>query len=75
MIHTPNDDYKTVPVWAALGAPLIGVPLMIALLAIAAPARPVSPEADVGAKSEQVEVRAADHRVDPCRGLEQSLQG
>jgi hypothetical protein len=74
MIRAHIDADKTVPVWAAIGAPLIGVPLMIVLLAIAAPARPVSPEAEVGTKSEQVEVRAADHQVDPCLGLEQSLQ-
>lgn len=28
---------KTLPLWAALGAPFVGVPLMVALLAIAAP--------------------------------------
>jgi hypothetical protein len=28
---------KTLPLWAALGAPVIGVPLMVGLLALAAP--------------------------------------
>ena len=30
-------EKKNLPLWAALGAPLIGVPLMVGLLAIAAP--------------------------------------
>jgi hypothetical protein len=30
-------DEKALPLWAALGAPMIGVPLMVALLAITAP--------------------------------------
>ena len=32
-----KDETKTLPLWAALGAPVIGVPLMVGLLALAAP--------------------------------------
>jgi hypothetical protein len=53
--------------WAAIGAPLIGVPLMVALLAFVDPAgEPSSVETDVGAKVEQVEVQTVDRQVDPC---------
>ncbi len=31
------DKKKNPPLWAVLGAPLIGVPLMVALIALAAP--------------------------------------
>jgi len=37
MTYRYMKDEKTLPLWAALGAPVIGVPLMVALLAIAAP--------------------------------------
>jgi len=77
MIHAHIDERRAIPAWAAIGAPLLGVPLMVALLALVDPAdRAPSPEMDLGAKVEQVEVQAIDHQVDPCRGtLEQPQQG
>lgn len=32
-----KDEKKTLPLWAALAAPVIGVPLMVGLLALASP--------------------------------------
>ena len=37
MTHRYMKNEKTLPLWAALGAPLVGVPLMVGLLAIATP--------------------------------------
>jgi hypothetical protein len=37
MTHMNLKKEKTPPLWAVLGAPLIGVPLMVGLLALAAP--------------------------------------
>ena len=77
MIHAHIDEKRAVPAWAAIGAPLIGVPLMVALLALTAPADEAPPvEMDVGAKIEQVEVQTVDHQVDPCLDRsEQPQQG
>lgn len=33
------DRKRSVPIWAALGAPLLGVPLIVGLLAVASPDR------------------------------------
>ena len=60
---------KPVPMWAVIGAPLIGVPLMVALLALSSP-KEVAPVAEpkAGFTTEQVEIQkvepAFDHRVD-----------
>jgi hypothetical protein len=74
MIHTHLNNDKAVPLWAALGAPLVGVPLMVALLAITAPAKPAA-EVEAGADVEKIEViePAADVRED-C-GLQPLLNG
>ena len=65
MIHAHIDREKTVPLWAAVGAPLVGVPLMVALLALATPAATVpTGEPDAGAKTEQVEVQTVDQMLD-----------
>jgi len=65
MIHARMDTEKTVPLWAAIGAPLLGVPLMVALLALAAPAGTApAGEPDGGIKTEQVEVQAVDQTID-----------
>lgn len=37
MTHMNLEKDKTPPLWAVLGAPLIGVPIMVGLLALAAP--------------------------------------
>jgi len=37
MTHMNLKKDRTPPLWAVLGAPLVGVPLMIGLLALAAP--------------------------------------
>lgn len=50
MIHAHVSKQKSAPRWAVFGAPLFGVPLMVGLLALAAPDRHVvgaEPEGDV----------------------------
>ena len=65
MIHTKIDKDRAVLVWAAIGAPLIGVPLLVALLALTAPAhRTPSVEPAVGAAAEQVEVLPVEQTID-----------
>ena len=56
MINTHINQKKGAPWWAAVGAPLVGVSLMVALLALASPKEkaPVG-EADTGVRAEQVE--------------------
>ena len=66
MLNTHIRERGDVPLWAAIGAPLIGVPLMVALLALTAPKQetPVDgPEAS--ATTEHV----ADQTVDHAAGL------
>ena len=65
MIHAHIAKEKAVPMWAALGVPLIGIPLMVALLALTAPvggAPTAEPKATV--QVERVEARSVDHTVD-----------
>ena len=38
MMKTHIDKEKALPVWAAIGVPFVGVPLLVALLALATPA-------------------------------------
>jgi hypothetical protein len=59
-----NDkNEKTLPLWAALGAPLVGVPLMVGLLAIAAPKQ----EAPAEEPAAEVVVEPVDsHAVTPA---------
>ena len=62
MLNIHISERREVPLWAALGAPLIGVPLMVALLALTAPkqeTRVNAPEA--AATTEQVEDQVVDH--------------
>ncbi len=62
MLNIHISERREVPFWAAIGAPLIGVPLMVALLALTAPKQetPVdAPEASV--TTEQVEDQVVDH--------------
>ncbi len=61
MINAHIDDRKTIPWWAAIGAPLVGIPLLVALLALSAPAdRSVISEHDSQLRSEQVDAHAVD---------------
>jgi len=65
MIYPHMKEEKAVPIWAALGAPLIGVPLMVALLALAAPARPdAAVDPDAGVRIEQVEGQTVEQMID-----------
>jgi hypothetical protein len=59
MLNTHMSKERELPLWA-IGAPAIGIPLMVALLALTAPKyeRPVD-GADLGAPTEQVERQAA----------------
>ena len=59
MLNTHMTKEREVPSWA-IGAPAIGVPLMVALLALTAPTHetPVD-EADMGIRTEQDVPRAA----------------
>ncbi len=56
MINAHIDQKRGAPWWAAIVAPLVGVPVMVALLALASPQEegPVG-EADVGVRTEKVE--------------------
>ncbi len=62
MLSTHISKKREVPLWAALGAPLIGVPLMVALLALTAPKQETPVDApEAGVTTEQVEDQAVDH--------------
>jgi len=61
MTHMRLKTDRSAPLWAVLGAPLVGVPLMVGLLSLVAPksAGPATgPE--VGAAVEQVNVQVGD---------------
>ncbi len=72
------DQASAVPWWAAFGAPLIGVPLMILLLAFGAPGDVVGTKGDeveAGYVTEQVEVEAIGASVDiPQQYIEDSAK-
>ena len=59
---------KTAPLWAVLGAPLIGVPLMVGLLALAAPgeAEPATePNVEFAVEQAEEEVVGSPLEVSP----------
>ena len=62
MLNAHISERREVPLWAALGAPLIGVPLMVALLALTAPKQETPVDApEAGATTELVEDQVVDH--------------
>lgn len=63
MIQAHMNRERAVPLWAALGTPLVGVPLMVALLALAAPSEPVV-ETETSFTIEQVDVPAIELGTD-----------
>ncbi len=65
MIHTTIQKDRAVPIWAAIGAPLVGVPLLVALLSLTAP-EPMAPSVEPGVSvvPEQVEVLPAEQTID-----------
>ena len=61
MLNTNVGGRREVPLWA-LGTPLIGVPLMVAVLAVTAPRHETRVDgAEQSARTEQVERQAVDH--------------
>ena len=61
MLNTRLTKEREVPLWA-IGAPAIGVPLMVALLSLTAPEHETPVDgADLGATTEQVESQPVDH--------------
>ena len=61
MIHAHISKEKAVPLWAVIGAPLVGVPLMVALLSLVAPAETApTGEPWAGFETQQVEAQEAD---------------
>jgi hypothetical protein len=76
MIHAHIKKEIAVPIWAAIGAPLIGVPLMVALLALAGPTHTEpAPETGVILEVEQVDVRSIEQMIDECADdVEQPLR-
>ena len=65
MIHARINKERAVPWWAAVLAPVVGVPAMVALLALAGPdkAAPVG-ELESGVATEQVETKAVDQTLE-----------
>ena len=57
MTRTYLNEEKAGPLWAVFGAPLVGVPLMVLLLALASgPAGDTADDGDVSFAVEQVEM-------------------
>ena len=67
MMKEHIDQASAVPWWAAFGAPLIGVPLMILLLALSAPGDVVGTEGgevEAGYVTEKAEIEAIGASID-----------
>lgn len=60
MIKAHLNDRSAAPVWAAIGAPLLGVPLMVALLALAAPGDGGSVDVDSSITTERLDVQEVE---------------
>ena len=76
MIQARMSRGKTTPWWAVIGAPLVGVPLLVALLSLVAPqssAEMIEPEN--GQATEQMEVTTVGLDADvSAADIEQHLQ-
>lgn len=65
MIHAHITTRRAVPLWAAIGAPLLGVPIMVALLALAAPPATGTGEQEANTiTTEQLEVPAVELAIE-----------
>jgi hypothetical protein len=64
MIQAHIEKERAVPLWAAVGAPLLGIPLMVALLSLVAPVQDApATEPDASQTTEQMEVEAVDRTI------------
>jgi hypothetical protein len=65
MLHAHIRKEKAIPWWAVIGAPMVGVPLVVALLALVGPGEPVADQPqDVEFAVEQVELDPMSHSLD-----------
>ena len=70
MIREPNDkaafeNRDMPPAWAAIGAPLVGVPLLVPLLTLMGPSETTHvPEPDAAARVEAVEALPTDQGIE-----------
>ena len=64
MIKAHMKQERAAPLWAAVGAPLLGVPLMVALLAFTVSVETPVVEPDAAVCTEQVEVQAVDRPLE-----------
>ncbi len=76
MIHAHIDRESAIPLWAAFGAPLLIVPLMVALLAIWSPrhAERGVVGSEVGVRSEQVQAPESTAAKLPPGSLDLTVQ-
>jgi hypothetical protein len=59
------EDRDMPPAWAAIGAPLVGVPLLVLLLTLMGPGETIHvPEPDGAARIEAVEALPADQGIE-----------
>jgi len=72
MIHAHIDKESAIPLWAAFGAPLLVVPLLVALLAIWSPRHTVNGVvgSEVGIQSEQVQTSESSATALPAESRE-----
>ena len=70
MIHSHIDERRSAPWWAVLGAPLLGVPLMVFMLSLAVPVT-ATPEvqSEAGRVMEQVGDQTVNHEVEPLDNI------